>query len=274
MYLRICFHCAMFSVALFVVGLRALELGVPTDPQETATTRSLLNSASGEGDEEESFSSGYKRFGEPLDVDEHSDTSFNAATTSSVVDENAPEIKNQDISPEQELLMASTQDSSYQEANLAGADGQDLDTLTGRSLELEHTSTSELDDKLNLADEDEDGINSLISDSMVGNFTQNEGDSDDETPERQSIAPIPTFHDQIQRPVPMRIPLPYPASIHVRLPGQVNVVPRLYAVHHYRNVPYPVRYHKHQDVATPYYIPYKTGMDVEDTHLDVYHPGK
>lgn len=225
------------------------------------TTVSLLTEGQ-EEENQETDSSGEKKFGQPIDVDEED-------KISAFINKNAPEIKNQDISPQQELQMASIQDSSYQEASDGEADGVSLDKLASRT--LEQTSTSDVDE----LSQDED-TNSYGFDEKLGNYSQGESD---EILQRQFIAPMPGIH-HIRRPVIirhqaefMREPHPYPATIHVRLPSQVNVLPKMYNVHHYSPQYYPVHYRKEQSVPSPYYVPMKTGPDVQDTHLHVYHPG-
>lgn len=256
MVLRQCLlYCGLLNVLiLFAVNSSGVE-----QVKEIAVTHLTKGQ---ESEDEEIQSSGEKRFGEPIDMnDEESKFSH--------INENV--IESQDISPEQELQMASMQDSSYQEANEAGVNGMSLDTLSSRT--LEHSSTSDVDEST----QDED-TNSYLTDPAMGNYSQ--GESEDVL-QRQFIEPMPPVHIRGPGPVIighhvglMRVPHPYPASIHLRLPSQVNVLPKMYNVHHYSPQYYPVRYSKKQSLPMPFYVPMKTGPDVEDTHLHVYHSGK
>jgi len=230
--------------------------------KESSKTAVSLLTKGQEEENQDTDSSGEKKFGQPIDVDEDQTVTF--------INENAPEIKNQDISPEQELQMASMQDSSYQEDSDGETNGMSLDTIASRT--LEQTSTSDIDQLV----QDED-TNTFLTDEKLGNYSQ--GESDDIL-QRQFIAPLPNIH-HIRRPVIIRHhegfvrePHPYPATIHVRLPNQVNVLPKMYNVHHYSPHYYPVHYRKQLGVPVPYYVPMKPGPDVQDTHLHVYHPGR
>ncbi|XP_031565636.1 adhesive plaque matrix protein 2-like, partial [Actinia tenebrosa] len=220
-----------------------------------------------EDDVEDGSTSGTKKFEEPNYFDQSSQET-NIKDTSSIVNEDLPDIRGKDVTPEQEMLMAATQDSDYQQASVGDVNGQVFGALTGRSLRR----TSSTDEKENEGTSSEDN-DSLSSDNLMGfsNFSESQGgDSEDQ---RQQIH-YPVYHDP--RPFgvhpPMKAPMPYPATIHVRLPGSVHMVPKVYPVHDYRGVPVPVRYHKVQNVDSPYYVPYKAGPDVEETHLDVFHP--
>lgn len=232
-----------------------------------------------EEDDDEDSTSGTKKFEEPNYFDQSQET--NSKDISSIVNENLPDIKGKDVTPEQEMLMAATQDSDYQQASVGDVNGQIFGALAGRS--LGHTSTADRQENGGTSPEDDD---SLSSDPLMlfGNFSDSQvGDSeylDGDLPvginrQRQQIH-YPDYHDA--RPFHMhpfmKAPMPYPATIHVRLPGGVKVVPKVYPVHEYKDVPIPMRYHKVQSVDRPYYVPYKAGPDVEETHVDVFHPGK
>lgn len=258
MVLRKCFLCSVVLLLLCTINSRGIE-HIKDSHQNTV---SLLTEGQ-EKQNQETDSSGDKKFGQPIGVDDEDNTA-------AFINEKAPEIKSQDISPEQELQMASIQDSSYQEATDEQANDISLDSLASRTLE-QASSTQDLDQ---LAEDND----SYVSDEKLGNYSQ--GESDDIL-QRQFIAPLPVIHPSRPEPVIIRRPAgfirephPYPATIHVRLPNHVNVLPRIYNVHHYSPHYYPVHYRKEQSVPLPYYVPMKTGPDVQDTHLHVYHPGR
>lgn len=223
-------------------------------------------------DDDKDSSSGTKKFEEPNYFDPSQETNFK--DTSSIVNDNLPEIKGKDVTPEQEMLMAASQDSDYQQASVGDVNGQVFGALTGRS--LGHSFPT--------ADGPEDD-ESLSSDNMMafGNFSDDQGGESEDysdllsspNKQRQQIH-YPDYRDpRLFHGHPfMKAPMPYPATIHVRLPGGVQVLPKVYPVHDYKDVPIPVRYHKVQSVDSPYYVPYKAGPDVDETHLDVFHPGK
>jgi hypothetical protein len=282
-------RCFLFFLVILSYSCDRKVNGLTNDAPEGQFENVELNSSpKDEGDENDESTSGTKKFDEPS-YSEQQSSNTNLKDTSSIVNENLPEIKGQDISPEQEILMAATQDSSYQEANMGDATGQDLDTIAGRT--LQQTSTPDTQEKGDIDSQDVlDNDDPLSSDSLLGfgNFSQNGGDSEDlsddplggATRERQVInrerhlIHYPSFHVFRHFQPLLRTPRPYPATIHVRLPGDVHTVPRVYPVHDYRHFPVPVRYHKVQNVDSPYYVPYKSGPDVEETHLEVYQPSK
>ncbi|XP_048590039.1 neurogenic locus notch homolog protein 1 [Nematostella vectensis] len=171
-----------------------------------------------------------------------------------------------DISPDRELDIARTQDLGYQEASMASVDGEAVETLASRTLE----GSSDKDEDEELKELDDSGDD--IDDSGIKGF-QNITDINDNE-ENQEGTRNAEDRQVIGGPIGssdhVRVPRPYP-SIHVRLPTY-HVVPKLVHVPHYKPIPMPVRYEKQFGVDTPYYMPYKTGPDITETHLDVYQP--